>query len=62
MAGVLELLYSALVLIVAVAGIAYVLWMTESDEAEPDGPRLGRGILIGVVVVFLAAMILGLVV
>jgi hypothetical protein len=60
MAGLLNLVYSALVLLVAVAGVAFV-FTTGSDDDGNGGPQWVGWALALVVAAFLAVMVGGLV-
>lgn len=63
MAGFLNLVYSALVVLVAIAGVAFVFFMTgtDGDANENAGSRWVGWALALVVAAFLAVMVGGLV-
>lgn len=60
MASLLNLVYSVVILLVAIAGVAFVLWQGESVQERSGQQWLGPFIAL-VVIVYLAAMIGGLV-
>lgn len=59
MAGILNLVYSVIVLLVASVGVVFVLWTTGPDETDAT---LGwqNAVVMALVVAFLLAMIAGI--
>lgn len=55
MAGILNTLYSLLVLLIAAAGVVYVLWTARDTRSEETPWR--HGLAAGAVVLYLVAMI-----
>ena len=62
MAGLLDVAYSVLVVLVALGGFAFVFSATGSDESgDAEGTRWSQWALAVVAVAFLAVMVAGLV-
>lgn len=61
MAGLLNIVYSVLVLIVAVVGVAFVFYATGTDGDGNESANWSQWVLTLVVAAFLAVMVGGLV-